>query len=224
MKSPRWLSVVALSAGIVLAAGCSSSHPSASPASTTTTAAGAGGGGAAASSTPTSAGSSGSASGACAVLTTQQIQQATTNSVADGVEDDSRAANGEQHCDWAMTGTNGSGGLAGTLSVNLETGANAAPNFAALRTGPSDIQKKTITGVGDDAELTAGMNLFVKKGNKVIEITYNGVPSSPVEPILVQTGPAGGRPDLIRVGDRSRPWPEVGRQLRTIAGDSARSA
>jgi len=189
MTSTRWMPVAALSAGVVLLAGCGSRHPAATPASTTaTTTAAAGGDASTRVSTSQGSSGSGSASGACALLTTEQIQQATTNTVAHGVPDDSRAANGEQHCDWAMTGTNGSAGLAGTLSVNLETGANAAPNFAALRTGPID--KKAITGVGDDAELTAGMNLFVKKGNKVIEITYNGVPSSPVEPILIQLGQA----------------------------------
>ena len=188
MTTNRWVPAVLLATGAILTAGCSSSHPSASPISTTTTAAAA-----APSSTAGSGSGSGSssASGACAVLTTQEIQQATTNTVAEGVEDDSQAANGEQHCDWAMTGTNGWAGLAGTLALNLETGATAAPNFAALRTGPSDIEKQTITGVGDDAELTAGMNLFVKKGDKVIEISYNGVPSSPVEAILIQLGKQG---------------------------------
>ncbi|MGZ4704446.1 MAG: hypothetical protein ACXWCM_06210, partial [Acidimicrobiales bacterium] len=166
MTSNRWAPAMAFSAAVVILVGCSSSHPAADAASTTTTASTAAG--VAPSSTTASAGG-GSAEGACALLTTQEIQQATTNTVADGVEDDSQGAGGEQHCDWAMTGTNGSGGLAGTLSMNLETGANAAPNFAALRTG--SMQKKTITGVGDDAELTAGMNLFVKKGDKVIEIT-----------------------------------------------------
>ncbi len=185
MTSTRWMPVAVLSAGVVLLAGCGSSHPAATPASTTTTAA-AGSDASTSASTPQGSSGAGSASGACALLTTEQIQQATSNTVADGVPDDSQAASGEQHCDWAMTGTNGSAGLAGTLSVNLETGANAAPNFAALRT--ASIEKKTITGVGDDAELTLGMNLFVKKGDKVIEITYNGVPSSPVEPILVQLG------------------------------------
>jgi hypothetical protein len=174
--------VVVLSAGVLLLAGCGSSGHSAAPASTTTTTSDPGP--APSSSAPAAA--SGAASGACALLTTAEIQQATSNTVADGVPDDSQAAGGEQHCDWAMNGTDGSGGLAGSIALNLETGANAVPNFAQLRTG--SIQHETVSGVGDDAELTAGMNLFVKKGDKVIEISYVGVPQHPVKPMLVQLG------------------------------------
>jgi hypothetical protein len=183
----RCLPAIVLTAGVLVLAGCGGSSRSAAPSSTTTTPASS-----TASSTPatsggtTPAGASGDASGACALLTTQEIQQATSNTVSAGVPDDSQAAAGEQHCGWTMNGSGagGSGGLAGTLAVNLETGANAVPNFAQLRTG--SIQHETVAGVGDDAVLTAGTNLFVKKGDKVIEISYVGVPTQPVKTILTQ--------------------------------------
>jgi hypothetical protein len=179
MMSPRWLPVIVLPVAVALFAGCSSTRHTATSASTTTT-------GASPSVVSTSTAAGGQQSGPCALLTTKEIEQATSNTVATGVPDDSQAAAGEQHCEWAMSGTNGSGALAGSLGLNLETGSNALPNFAALRTG--SIEHHAVTGVGDDAELTAGANLFIKQGTKVIEITYNGLPSTPVEPILIRLG------------------------------------
>ncbi|MGZ4737678.1 MAG: hypothetical protein ACXV8V_00425 [Ilumatobacteraceae bacterium] len=135
----------------------------------------------------TSASSSGSiASGAaCDLLTPADITAATGNTAVSAVEDDTNAAAGEQSCLWTIggTGTAASGGANATLVVNLETGPNAVTGFNGVKTA-TGIQIAAVPGVGDDAVLTSGANLFVKSGDKVIELSYQGIPTEVVQTFL----------------------------------------
>lgn len=135
----------------------------------------------------TRASSSGSiASGAaCDLLTPADITAATGNTAVSAVEDDTNAAAGEQSCRWTIggTGTAASAGANATLVVNLETGSNAVTGFNGVKTA-TGIQIVAVPGVGDEAVLTLGANLFVKSGAKVFELSYQGIPTEVVQTFL----------------------------------------
>jgi hypothetical protein len=161
--------------GIVVLAGCSSSSSHANTTAASPVA-----------STPGAASTGSIASGAaCDLLTPADITAATGNTAVSAVEDDTNAAAGEQSCLWTIggTGTAASGGANATLVVNLETGPNAATGFNGVKTA-TGIQIAAVPGIGDDAVLTSGANLFVKSGDKVIELSYQGIPTEVVQTFL----------------------------------------